>query len=219
MAIGGMYEGADSITNFEAAVDYMVEQKSKGVNIRVVNASFGEDVRDARELERWSAATRKLLDADILLVAATANGYGSNMDKTPGDRPANADFPNVVVVASLDRKQEKLANFSSYGPTTVDLAAPGEDIVSTIPRGKWDEMSGTSMATPHVAAAAALMFAANPELKATQVAELLLKTAVKDPDLAGKVLTGAKLDVKAAVKAAEALGPQDAGNDRVVTWS
>ena len=120
---------------------------------------------------------------------------------------------------SLDRKQEKLANFSSYGPKTVDLAAPGEDIVSTIPRGKWDEMSGTSMATPHVAAAAALMFAANPDLTATQAAALLLKTAVKDSDLEGKVLTGGKLDVKAAVKAAEALKPRDADAERVVTWS
>lgn len=218
MAIGGIYEGNELIDNYEAAVDYVIDQKvNKGVNVRIVNASFGEDVKDPAELARWDAATRRLLAEDILVVAATANDYGSDMDKVPGDRPSNSDLPNVLVVASLDKKLEKLANFSSQGAKTVDLAAPGQDILSTVPRGRWSQMSGTSMATPHVAATAALMLEANPGLKATELAELIKKTVELDEDLTGKVLTGGKLDIAAAVKAARDLLPADL-DEAVVDW-
>lgn len=224
LAIGGIYEGSSAINNFEAAVDYVIDQKTRlGVNIRILNASFGDEVRDPKELERWDAASKRLLDADILVVAATANGYGSDMDEVPGDRPSNAPHANVLVVASLDRKLEKLANFSSFGAKSVDLAAPGQDILSTVPKGRWAPMSGTSMATPHVSATAALMLEANPGLTAVELADLIKKTVALDDDLKGKVLTGGKLDIEAAVKAARDLLPRDAAVDasdsaRVVDW-
>jgi len=209
MAIGGLYEGSSLLDNFEAAVDYVIDQKSRGVNVRILNASFGDDVRDPADLARWDKATKRLLDADILVVAATANGYGSDMDQVPGDRPSNSDYPNVLVVAALDRKLEKLANFSSYGAKSVDLAAPGDEILSTVPRGRWAPMGGTSMATPHVAATAARMLEVNPNLKAPELAELIKQTVELDEDLTGKVLTGGKLDIAAAVKAARDLLPKD----------
>jgi subtilisin family serine protease len=81
----------------------------------------------------------------------------------------------------------------------------GEDVLSTVPGGGWEQMSGTSMATPRVAGAAALMFAANPNLTAAQARDLLVKTVEKDADLNGKVSTGGKLDLNAAVAAARAL--------------
>ncbi|CAM4512268.1 S8 family serine peptidase [Myxococcus xanthus] len=204
MSLGGLYNGADLLTNFERGVDYMVKMKTEhGVNIRAVNASFGNEYRDAASVKRWTDAVQKLADADILLVAATANGYGSNLNDV-ADMPANIDLPNVITVASMDKKNDKLADFSSYGDKVVELAAVGEDVLSTVPGGGWEEMSGTSMATPTVAGAAALMFAENPNLTAAQVRDLLVQTVEVDSDLKGKVSTSGKLDIEAAVAAAKA---------------
>ncbi|AKJ07655.1 subtilase family protein [Archangium gephyra] len=203
LSVGGLYDGEDLLTNFERAVDYVVDLKSKGANIRAVNASFGDEYRDAASQARWKSAVQKLADADILLVAATANGNGSNMNKV-ADFPANLDLPNVLTVASMDKRNDKLASFSSHGDKVVELAAVGEDVLSTVPGNRWEEMSGTSMATPRVAATAALMFAENPELTAAQVRDLLVKTVELDPDLKGKVSTSGKLDLDAAVAAARA---------------
>jgi subtilisin family serine protease len=203
LSVGGLYDGNDLLTNFERSVDYVVDLKNKGANIRAVNASFGDEYRDAASQKRWNAAVQKLADADILLVAATANGNGSNMNKVK-DFPANVDLPNVITVASMDKKNDKLASFSSHGDKVVELAAVGEDVLSTVPGNKWEEMSGTSMATPRVAATAALMFAENPNLSAAQVRDMLVKTVEVDPDLKGKVSTGGKLDIEAAVAAARA---------------
>jgi subtilisin family serine protease len=207
MSIGGLYDGQDLLTNFERSVDYMVDMKNRGANIRAVNASFGDEYRDAASQARWKAAVQKLADADILLVAATANGNGSNMNNVQ-DFPANVDLPNVITVAAMDKNNDKLARFSSHGDKVVELAAVGENVFSTVPGNKWQNMSGTSMATPTVAATAALMFAENPNLTAAQVRELLVKTVEVDPDLKGKVSTGGKLDIAAAVAAAKASVPQ-----------
>lgn len=209
MSIGGLYDGQDLLTNFERAVDYMVDMKSRGANIRAVNASFGDEYRDAASQARWKTAIQKLADADILLVAATANGNGSNMNNV-ADFPANVDLPNVVTVAAMDRNNDKLARFSSHGDKVVELAAVGENVFSTVPGNKWQNMSGTSMATPTVAATAALMFAENPNLTAAQVRDMLMKTVEVDPDLKGKVSTGGKLDIAAAVAAAKASVPREA---------
>jgi subtilisin-like proprotein convertase family protein len=210
MSIGGLYDGADLLTNFERSVDYMVDMKSKGANIRVVNASFGDAYKNPADVARWQAATQKLADADILLVAATANGNGSNMNNVP-DMPANIDLPNVLTVAAMDKNNDKLARFSSHGDKVVELAAVGEDVFSTVPGNKHRNMSGTSMATPTVAAAAALMFAANPNLTAAQVRQILVDTVEKDADLNGKVSTGGKLNMAAAVEKAKQMAqPQPA---------
>ncbi|RKH61314.1 S8 family serine peptidase [Corallococcus aberystwythensis] len=204
LSVGGLYDGADLLTNFERSVDYLVKMKTEhGVNIRAANASFGDSYRDTASQKRWEAAIQKLADADILLLAATANGNGSNMNNVP-DMPANVDLPNVLTVASMDRNNDKLARFSSHGDKVVDLAAVGEDVLSTVPGNDWEEMSGTSMATPTVAATAARMFAENPDLTAVQVRDLILKTVQQDPDLKGKVITGGKLDIQAAIDAAKA---------------
>ncbi|SEM46561.1 Subtilase family protein [Stigmatella aurantiaca] len=203
LSVGGLYDGNDLLTNFERSVDYVVDLKNKGANIRAVNASFGDEYRDAASQKRWNAAVQKLAGADILLVAATANGNGSNMNKVK-DFPANVDLPNVITVASMDKKNDKLASFSSHGDKVVELAAVGEDVLSTVPGNKWEEMSGTSMATPRVAATAALMFAENPDLTAAQVRDMLVKTVEVDPDLKGKVSTSGKLDIEAAVASARA---------------
>lgn len=198
MSIGGLYDGNDLLTNFERSVDYIVDMKRRGVNIRAVNASFGDEYRTQAEQQRWFNAIKKLADADILLVAATANGHGSNMNNVP-DFPANVDLPNVITVASMDRNNDKLARFSSYGDRVVELAAVGEDVLSTVPGNGFKRMSGTSMATPKVTATAALIFAKNPSLSAAEVRQILMDTVDYDRDLEGKVSTKGKLNTAAAV--------------------
>lgn len=201
MGIGGVYDGNDLLVNFERSVDYMVKMKQRGENIRIVNASFGDEYRDPAAQARWFAAVKRLADADIMLVAATANGNGSNMNNV-ADFPANVDLPNVITVASMDRNNDKLARFSSFGDKVVELAAVGDNVLSTVPGNRHARMSGTSMATPMVAATAALMFAKNPELTAAKAREIILATVDVDSDLRGKVSTGGKLNTAAAVSQA-----------------
>jgi subtilisin family serine protease len=119
------------------------------------------------------------------------------------DMPANLDMPNVLTVAAMDKRNDKLASFSSFGDKVVELAAVGENVLSTVPGNKHQTMSGTSMATPTVAAAAALIFATNPNLTAAEARKILIDTVEKDTDLTGKVSTGGKLNIAAAVEAAK----------------
>ncbi len=217
MSIGGLYDGADLLTNFEKAVDYMVQMKEAGNNIRVVNASFGDEYKNPAEVQRWEAAVAKLEAADILLVAATANGNGSNMNNV-SDMPANIDRPNVITIAAMNSANEKLASFSSHGDKVVELAAVGENVLSTVPGNRHQTMSGTSMATPTVAAAAALIFATNPDLTAADARRILIETVDKDSDLNGKVSTGGKLNLQRAVEAARATLPKVPSEAQTRDW-
>src|SRR5205814_9482807 len=89
--------------------------------------------------------------------------------------PASSSSPNVIAVAATDAA-DRLAPWSNYGRYGVDLAAPGVGILSTLPGDAYDTWSGTSMATPHVTGAAALLKAYNPALTAAQVKDLILKS-------------------------------------------
>jgi titin len=92
-----------------------------------------------------------------------------------------------------------LSTFSNYGATTVDVGAPGEGIYSTLPNGRYGSMSGTSMATPHVAGTAALVLAQNPSWSATQVISRIESTVTPDVALAGKTVTGGIVNAGQAV--------------------
>src|SRR5207247_4934412 len=92
-----------------------------------------------------------------------------------------------------------LVDFSNYGARTVDLAAPGDEIYSTVPKfanpSGYTYFSGTSMATPFVSGAAALYLAHTPSATVTQVRDALLQTVDPLPSLAGKTVTGGRLNV------------------------
>lgn len=92
------------------------------------------------------------------------------------------------------------AGFSSFGATSVDMGAPGVDILSTIPGAQYDSFNGTSMATPHVAGAAALVWAQSPALSYIELKEWLMNTAEVIAGLSGTSLTGARLDLGNAMK-------------------
>ncbi len=134
--------------------------------------------------------------AGVGFVAAAGNS-GVNGDLYP-EYPASYVAPNVISVAATD-STDGLAWFSNYGAQSVHLGAPGVQIYSTTKTGGYATMSGTSMATPHVSGAAALLKAANPALTFAQIKSMLLSQTDAKPSLAGKTKTGGRLNVAKAL--------------------
>jgi subtilisin family serine protease len=174
------------------AINYAIDRKKHGVNIRVISASWGSTQR-SKALED---VIRAASDAGILFVAAAGNN-GTDNDKRP-HYPSNYDLPNVISVAALDNT-DNLASFSNYGEKTVHIAAPGKDITSTWLGDQYREASGTSMATPHVSGVAALIISASPNISVEKLKERLLKSVDKIDSLSGKVASGGRLNAAKAV--------------------
>lgn len=176
------------------AINYAImERTDYGVNVRVINASWASGVNDPG----LTAAIQAAGNAGILFVAAAGNS-GTDNDTTP-QYPANAGVANVVSVAASNSSNQ-LASFSDYGPNSVNLAAPGVDIYSTLPGGKYGYLSGTSMAAPEVTGVAALAWAADPNATVAQVRNALLQGVDKVPALAGKVSSGGLLNAYNTLK-------------------
>ncbi len=182
-------QGGGSSSDLAEAVRYAADNGAD-----IISASYGGSEFSQTEKDAISYAA----DLGVLFVAAAGNGgddaVGDDNDSTPV-YPANYDLPNIVSVAATDQI-DQLAGFSNYGATSVDLAAPGVDILSTVPDGAYEEKNGTSMATPHVSGAAALLLSVNPSYTHLQLKQALLSTVEPIDDLAGKVLTGGRLNVK-----------------------
>jgi thermitase len=186
---GGFGSTKDAIE----AINYAIDRKQKGVNVRVISASWGSTAY-SKALED---AIRAAGEAGILFVAAAGNNSTDN-DKRP-HYPSNYNLPNVISVAALDRN-DNLASFSNFGAKTVHIAAPGKDILSTWLKDGFREASGTSMATPQVSGVAALIVANEPNISVEKLRERLLKSVDKIDALSGKVESGGRLN------AAKALG-------------
>jgi hypothetical protein len=162
----------------------------------VINASYGTD--EPTDVER--TAIRYAAEHDTLIVAAAGND-GENADKHPG-YPAAYPDDNVISVAASD-ENDRLASFSNWGKKSVDLAAPGDRIASTWNDGSYRYLSGTSMATPLVAAAAAMLRKQGDGLPAARVRKLLLKHADDGKPLKGKVASGGRLNVRRSLNAVD----------------
>jgi hypothetical protein len=133
---------------------------------------------------------------NILFVAAAGNA-GTNNDVTP-HYPSSYNTPNMIAVAATDNN-DGLASFSCFGPTSVHIGAPGVDILSLQPGNLYQYLSGTSMATPHVAGAAALVLAKNPTFTTAQVRSAILNNTDPLASLSGKCTTGGRLNLSKAV--------------------
>jgi subtilase family protein/fervidolysin-like protein/ASPM-SPD-2-Hydin domain-containing protein/HYDIN/CFA65/VesB family protein/BACON domain-containing protein len=129
--------------------------------------------------------------AGILFVCAAGNA-SANTDVTP-NYPSTYPSANIVAVAATDHN-DNLASFSNYGATTVDLAAPGVNIVSTTPGNTYSTFSGTSMATPHVAGALGLVFGRFPNIGHLDAKNLIMSFVDHKASLAGKCVTGGRLN-------------------------
>jgi subtilisin family serine protease/subtilisin-like proprotein convertase family protein len=186
-----------------AAVSALNYAVSKG--IKISNNSWGGGGFSSA----MATAISNARAAGHVFVAAAGNA-SSNNDTTP-NYPSNYNSDNVVAVASTDRF-DQLSSFSNFGATTVDLAAPGSSILSTTPNNTYSTFSGTSMATPHVTGAVALVWSASPGLSYSQVISRIKSNVDVLPSLSGKVATGGRLNVAKALGTA----PPDTSGPRVV---
>jgi subtilisin family serine protease/subtilisin-like proprotein convertase family protein len=194
-------EGFGTTADAIRAIDYAVAQTLAGVNLRVLSNSWGGDDFNQALLDAITAAG----EAGMLFVAAAGNA-SSNTDALP-HYPASYRAPNLVSVAATDH-HDGLAWFSNYGATSVDLGAPGTEILSTAPGHSYQFLSGTSMATPHVAGVAALALSVNPTLTADELKDLLLTSADPLPSLAGVTASGRRLNAASAVAQAGPAAPR-----------
>lgn len=189
MNAGGFGTTKDAIE----AINYVIDRKKAGVNVRIISASWGS-TQKSRALED---VIRKAYENDILFVAAAGNATANN-DRVP-HYPSSYNVPNVVSVAALDR-QDQLASFSNYGVKSVAVAAPGVDILSTWLGNGYEEKSGTSMATPVVAGVAALVLAEHPRMSVDELKKKLLASSDPIVALKGKTVTGGRINAAKALQ-------------------
>jgi subtilisin family serine protease len=183
-----------------SAYNYVRMMKNRGVNIRVTNNSYG----GCNEACGYDQATKDAIDAmgdaGILNVFAAGNS-GTNNDVTP-HYPSNYTSPSIVAVAASDVNDNRIFN---YGPISVDLGAPGSGILSTISSSDsaYGLKSGTSMATPHVTGAAALLAAYNPNLSVASLKATLMNSVdviIMPVNWSQFVKSGGRLNVSAALQ-------------------
>jgi subtilisin family serine protease len=170
---------------------------ASAMGAEVTNNSWGGDGYS-------QALADAIAEADAhgsLFVAAAGNSF-TNTDASP-NYPSGYDLPNVIAVAATDQNDAR-AWFSNYGSRSVDLGAPGTNILSTQPGASYQFLDGTSMAAPHVAGAAALVRGASPSASDVGVKALLFRTVDANTSLAGKTTTGGRLNVGRAVACAGA---------------
>jgi thermitase len=176
-------------SNAVEALNYAV---AKGANIS--NNSWGGGGFSQTLLDAINRADA----SGHLFVAAAGNGGSDSVGDDNGTTPyypASYSSANIIAVAATDSK-DSLASFSNYGATSVDLAAPGVGILSTLPGNTYGNYNGTSMATPHVSGAAALLKNRSPAADDGTLKDQILKSVNAKSSLSGKMVTGGRLNAK-----------------------
>ncbi len=151
--------GAGSTYSVAQGIIWATDNGAKVINMSLGNYAEAKFLHDA---------IKYAYDRDVVLIAAS----GNDNTEQPGFPAA---YPEVFAVAATDSAKQK-ASFSNYGDY-IDVAAPGVNIASTYPHNQYAALSGTSMASPHVTALAALIRSVNPLLKNTEVMDIMRKSA------------------------------------------
>ncbi|MBO0950401.1 S8 family peptidase [Fibrella forsythiae] len=185
-------------TNAIKALDYLTDLKTRhGLNIVACNnswdgGSFSQALQNA--IERANAA-------GILFITSAGNGGADNIgdnNDAVANYPSSYPNTNVIAVAAIT-STGSIASYSNYGAKTVDIAAPGTGIWSTVPGAgntfSYASYSGTSMAVPHVTGAVALYKSLNPSATVAQIKAAILGKSVATPAMAGRCVSGGRLSV------------------------
>ena len=180
--------GSSSLDVLVEAIEY-----STKIGVRVTNNSWG----GAGYSDLLEAAIRQARDNGILFIAAAGN-EAQNTD-IHLNYPSCYNLDNIISVAASSR-HDKISSFSNYGKETVDVAAPGEDIYSTVTQGGYLEMSGTSMATPHVVGLAALIMSVYPDIDYTAVKNRILGSVDPIPELVSRTRTGGRINASRSLE-------------------
>ena len=179
MTVRAVPDGDERDKDVANAIRYAVDNGAK-----ILNMSFGKAVSPGKKYV-WDAmkyAEKK----GVLLVKAAGNDnqnigeneyFPTNFMKQSDEKPFVSNM--IVVGASTNNNQNLRARFSNYNGKMVDVFAPGQEIYSTVPDAKYEYLQGTSMASPVVAGAAAVLWAYMPSLTPQQIKEALVKTVNK----------------------------------------
>jgi subtilisin family serine protease len=172
---------------------------------KVINCSFGKKVNEGGMVVRdtINAISKKGV---LVVISAGNDSMGPfswhNNDVNP-KYPASFDSANTLVIASTT-SSGSFSSFSNIGPMTVDVGSPGSNIYSTINNNKYSMASGTSMAAPNASGVAAMVMGYYPTLKNSTVKKILMDTVTPVPEFQGKILSGGRLNLKAALEQAAA---------------
>jgi subtilisin family serine protease len=176
------------------ALNYITQLKREGIPIVVTNISWGGLTSLSGSVD---TAIRAQVAAGITVVVAAGND-GSDTDLVPR-YPSSFTSDGMITVAATD-SADRLAGFSNYGVTSIDVGAPGVGILSTLPGGGYGSLSGTSFAAPQVTGTVALLAAARPNATVSQIRSAILESVDVVPALAGKVATGGRVNAFAALQ-------------------
>ena len=180
-------KGSGSLEGAIKSVDYATK-----MNVHIMSNSWGGGGFSKALKEAIDVAEEK----GIIFTAAAGNSRNDN------DRfaayPATYENKNIISVGAMDPNGKK-ASYSNYGKSTVDVFAPGSNVLSTYKYGRLKKLSGTSMATPHVSGIAGLLLSQNRSLSASEIRELLIQTSSKSRNLSGYSI-GGRADAYAALE-------------------
>lgn len=185
--------GYGSLMDATKGLNYFADLKQyKGINLVATNNSWGGGGYSTTLYN----AIKRHNDLGIIFVAAAGNS-SQNVDQNPS-YPGSYNLPNIINVAAHG-SNGGLAGFSNYGANSVDIAAPGVSIASTVTNGGYSYMQGTSMAAPHVTGAIALLSSYRPSLSATELKDTILNNTTALDALSGSVIGGRALNIYAAL--------------------
>jgi subtilisin family serine protease len=176
---------SNNLKNTVQAIRYAIAQK-----VKIINYSGGGIDYSAEEF----AAVKEAEKAGILFVAAAGNERSNSDEAGKHYYPADYALPNIISVTAVNKEETKVLASSNYGVRTVDLAAPGENIYSTIPDNKSGYMTGTSQATAFVTGVAALIMSHHREFNAADVKKYILRTGDEYSTLLSKTGTAKLLN-------------------------
>lgn len=177
--------GANNLKNTIQAIRYAIK-----MNAKIINYSGGGTEYSSEEFAAVQEAEKK----GILFIAAAGNER-SNTDETGKHYyPADYDLSNIISVTAVNERETKVLASSNYGVRTVDIAAPGDQIYSTLPGSTFGKMTGTSQATAFATGVAVLVMAHRTEFTAADVKKYLLRTGDEYPTLLSKTGTAKLLN-------------------------
>lgn len=184
LKVFGGVSGSGNTTNIIKAIKY-----AETMGAKIVNVSWNFNKND-------KALFNTIKESNMLFVCSAGN-EAINVDKKPS-YPCCYDLDNVISVTSIDETGLFCSDFANYGANSIELAAPGKNIISTV-IGGYQSLYGTSMSVPMVTGTAALAYSANPHLRAADLKEIILNSTNFNRSLITKTVTGGTIDAYKAV--------------------